>query len=69
MEIVEYVGGIKMIKILDEEFQIASDELKQSRLNTCSTCSNNTGDSCSLCSCLLVVRTAYVDSFCPEGKW
>ena len=64
----EYLNGIKIVTINDE-FEIASAEVKQQRLDICGSCEKNTGDSCSECSCLLSVRTAYRDSFCPLEKW
>lgn len=64
----EYLNGIKIVTINDE-FEIASVEVKQQRLDICSSCEKNAGDTCSECSCLLSVRTGYRDSFCPIGKW
>jgi hypothetical protein len=67
-ETVDFSMGIKIVKISDE-FDIASDQLKQSRIDICNSCENKIDHGCTLCSCLLVIRTAYVDSFCPVGKW
>jgi hypothetical protein len=57
------------INVYNSEFSIASDELKAQRLNICNSCENKVNDGCKECSCLLVVRTSYTDSFCPVGKW
>ena len=72
------MGGVKVVEH-KEEFALASDTLKSQRLNTCRGCEfyavvtnpelKITSESCSQCSCLLVTRTAYQESFCPEGKW
>jgi len=66
----KYAGGIRIVEVTLEASDMSSDELKQQRLNICYPCEfivNN--DSCSKCSCLLANRIAYVESFCPEGKW
>jgi hypothetical protein len=64
----QQINGV-VINIFNSEFSIASDELKNERMNVCNTCENKVNDSCKECSCLLVTRTSYVDSFCPIGKW
>jgi hypothetical protein len=65
-----YVNGIKVVDVIMENSDLSSAELKQQRLDTCNTCEFIVNaESCSRCSCLLVNRVAYVESFCPEGKW
>ena len=62
--------GVKVIKAIIEDSDYASEQLKQERLSVCSGCEFKQGeDACSKCSCLLVNRVAFVESFCPEGKW
>lgn len=62
------LNGITVNEI-DQDEDIASDELKQYRLNICNTCEKKQGEGCTECSCLLVNRTAFTESFCPIGKW
>jgi hypothetical protein len=57
------------INIYSSEFLVATDELKINRLSICNSCENKVNEVCKECSCLLVVRTSYTDSFCPIGKW
>ena len=68
-ETTEYVNGVKVINIITGEDEMASVELKNQRLAICDTCEHKRNDGCTECSCLLVVRTAYEESFCPIGKW
>lgn len=68
-ETIEYVNGVKIINIVTGVDELASDELKQQRLDVCNSCEHKVNDGCNECSCLLVVRTAYKESFCPIGKW
>lgn len=68
-ETIEYVNGIKIVNITHDEFDMASNELKNQRIEICNTCEHKVNDGCKECSCLLVVRTAYKESFCPIGKW
>jgi hypothetical protein len=69
VEKIEYRNGIKVIHITQDEFDMASNELKQQRLSTCESCEKRDDDSCLECSCLLSVRTSYLDISCPIGKW
>jgi hypothetical protein len=57
------------INVYNSDFLIATDELKTYRLNICNSCENKVNEICKECSCLLIVRTSYTDSFCPIGKW
>jgi hypothetical protein len=66
---IEFINGIKVTTITSDEFDLASSELRQQRMNVCDGCEFKVNDSCSQCSCLLNVRIAYLESFCPEGKW
>lgn len=68
-ETIEYVNGVKVINIITGDDELATNEVKQQRLNVCNTCEHKVNDGCKECSCLLVVRTAYKESFCPIGKW
>jgi hypothetical protein len=65
------VQGIKVIEVIMEDSDFASEQLIAQRLSTCNTCEfvNANKDSCTQCSCLLSSRTKYVESFCPIGKW
>lgn len=66
----KFINGIQIVEVVMEDSDLSSPTLKQKRLTTCNSCEfivNN--DSCSKCACLLVNRVAYVESFCPEGKW
>jgi hypothetical protein len=64
------VGGIKVIEVIIEESDMSSPELKQQRLATCYSCEFVVkNETCSKCSCLLANRIAYIESFCPVGKW
>ncbi len=58
-----------VINVINSEFSIASDDLKKERMDVCNTCEKKLNESCTECSCLLVTRISYVDSFCPLGKW
>ena len=63
-------NGITTVEVIMEECDFSSAELKKQRLDICTPCEfiiNN--ESCSKCSCLLVNRISYTESFCPEGKW
>lgn len=51
------------------DVELSTDALKQDRLAVCQRCDRRSGDSCAECSCFLTTRVAYVDSFCPIGKW
>ena len=62
------LNGVLVVEHSQEE-EIASDQTKASRLAICSTCDRKQGDGCQECSCLLITRTAYKESFCPIGKW
>jgi hypothetical protein len=64
------IGGITVVEITMEDSDFSTPALVQQRLAICQPCEFivNT-ESCSKCSCLLVNRVAYVESFCPEGKW
>jgi len=68
-EKIEYRDGVKVISIIQDEFDMASNELRQQRLSVCEPCEKRNNDSCSECSCLLSVRTSYLDITCPIGKW
>ena len=68
-ESIEYVNGIKIINIIQDEFDMASVELRQQRLDICNGCDKKIEDTCSECSCLLSVRTSYQEITCPIGKW
>jgi len=62
------LNGITVNEVVVDE-ELASDDLKNQRLAVCSTCDQKEGDGCKQCSCLLVTRTAFTESFCPIGKW
>ena len=68
-ETIEYINGIKVINVIQDEFDMASAELRQQRLDTCNGCEKKIEDTCSECSCLLSVRTSYLEITCPIGKW
>jgi hypothetical protein len=68
-ETIEYVNGVKVINIITGDDELASNEVKQQRIDVCNSCEHKVNDGCKECSCLLVVRTAYKESFCPIGKW
>jgi hypothetical protein len=61
-------NGVLIVEHYQQE-EIASEELKSARLAVCNTCDSKQNDGCRECSCLLAVRTAYKESFCPLGKW
>jgi hypothetical protein len=63
-------NGISVIEVTMEDSDMSNDVLKQQRLATCFSCEFSVAkESCSKCSCLLANRVAYVEAFCPEGKW
>ena len=62
------LNGVLVVEHSQEE-EIATDSLKSERLSVCNTCDRKQGDGCQECSCMLVVRTAFKESFCPIGKW
>lgn len=68
-ESIEYINGIKIINIIQGEFDMASAEIRQQRLDICNSCDKKMEDTCSECSCLLSVRTSYQEITCPIGKW
>lgn len=63
-------NGVTIVEVIMEDIDFSSNELKNQRLSICKSCEfiiNN--DACGKCSCLLVNRILYVESFCPVGKW
>ena len=62
------LNGITVNEI-DSTEELSSEELKISRMTICNSCNKNQNDSCQECSCLLVNRIAFTESFCPIGKW
>lgn len=73
------VNGVKVVDVVLEEKDFATQQLREQRLMTCHRCPNfkyneqgQTEDQraeCTECSCMLVHRVAYVESSCPIGKW
>jgi len=64
-----YSVGHIVVNEVTVDIELASEELKATRMAICLTCENKVGDGCRKCSCLLVNRVAFTESFCPIGKW
>jgi hypothetical protein len=62
------LNGI-IINEVDATEELASEDLKTSRMTICNSCDKKQNDGCQECSCLLVNRIAFTESFCPIGKW
>lgn len=76
--ITRYIDGVEVKETVLDPEDFASVELREQRLSICDTCDCMVYDStaeypmqksCTECSCLLVNRVSFQDSFCPEGKW
>jgi len=48
---------------------IASQELRQKRLDACKTCDHYSGLTCEKCGCIIAVKARLATSNCPDGKW
>jgi hypothetical protein len=62
------LNGITVNEI-DSIEELSTEELKTFRMNICNSCDRKQNDGCLECSCLLVNRIAFTESFCPIGKW
>jgi hypothetical protein len=69
MEEIEYIGGIKFIKITGETPNNLSEEDKASRIDICNSCPFKKDDICTKCGCIIAVKTSFEYESCPEGKW
>ena len=47
----------------------ASDDLQSARKAVCSSCDKRNVNTCTSCHCYLPLKTTWMDSDCPEGKW
>jgi len=68
-EVNTYNVGHIVVNEVTVDIELASDELKAERMAICTPCENRVDDGCKECSCLLVNRIAFTESFCPVGKW
>ena len=66
---IEYIGGIKVVNVVEDTSVLADEDLKEQRTSICDACSFKNGELCNSCMCLLNVKISYVNSSCPEGKW
>ncbi len=64
-----YMFGHIVVNEITCDIELASEELKANRMAICTDCEKKVNDGCKECSCLLVNRVAFTESFCPIGKW
>lgn len=50
-------------------FQTAPDEVVQERQSICGNCENNKVGVCSVCFCVIQLKTQRAGQHCPQGKW
>lgn len=49
---------------------LVSDETREARYSMCKACDKYTSlKTCSICNCVMPVKTVWADAECPEGKW
>ena len=49
---------------------LVSDETREQRYSTCKACEHiNEKRICTLCDCLMPVKTLWAEAECPVGKW
>lgn len=60
-----------MSQFLDSMFtrHLASEELKNKRLEICNSCEHNKLGVCAKCSCVLQGKVRIKSAQCPLGKW
>lgn len=64
------VNGIKVIQVIADDNDYASEDLKTERMNICTKCEfNQNNESCEKCFCLLAALVSRLDATCPEGRW
>ncbi|MDE1549577.1 DUF6171 family protein [Jeotgalibaca caeni] len=54
---------------LSMEIDLASPELRDSRLSICATCPFRAQHTCSKCGCYVGFRASLNGKVCPVGKW
>lgn len=69
MEEIEYIDGIKFIKISGISPNHLPDEEIQVRLDICNSCPFKKDEICTKCGCMISVKTSIDYESCPEGKW
>lgn len=68
-EEVEYINGIKFIKVSGLNPNHLSEEDRQARLNICNSCPFKKDDICTKCGCMIFMKTSFENQLCPEDKW
>lgn len=62
--------GAKIINnALQGNTTLVSDDVRNTRWSTCTTCPSLKDDRCVECGCFMKVKVAFVTSKCPIGKW
>jgi hypothetical protein len=49
--------------------RIASEPIRNARLEICKKCEHNKLGVCSKCGCILRLKTQWKSTKCPVGKW
>lgn len=71
MNPLDIMRGAKGLAKSNLNIDIASEDVINSRLNICDSCSkkDNTKDKCTACGCKLYHKTRLKSESCPIGKW
>ncbi len=58
-----------MAQFAGSGFKTTPPELRQRRLQVCSTCEHHTGLRCKICGCFTSAKSRLLQESCPIGKW
>jgi hypothetical protein len=58
--------------MLDNLITVKQFKLRKERMDVCFSCEykvDNVVSICSVCNCILKIKTIFSDAKCPKGKW
>ncbi|MHB1559727.1 MAG: tetratricopeptide repeat protein, partial [Isosphaeraceae bacterium] len=58
-----------MAQFAGSGFQTTPPDVRQRRLQVCSTCEHHTGVRCKICGCFTSAKSRLLQESCPIGKW
>lgn len=61
---------VRVIDLVDPRAPRASKEQRRDRMELCNNCDNiNFAKQCSICFCVMPIKTWLLEASCPIGKW
>lgn len=67
------LASLNEVELIEEqlslEIDLAHNEVKESRLETCLGCPFLKGQTCTKCGCYALFRASLEKKTCPIGKW